>query len=83
MTGSKQLSNKLKSTPKSIHTKSVTQNTTGSAQNNENNEELVVIIKGIIKEEFKEHERKINEEFKEHEKKIPARKHQWTSRKNI
>ena len=73
MTGSKQLANKLKSTPKSIHTrsKSVTQNTpTGSAQNNENNEELVVIIKGIIKEEFKEHERKINEEFKEHEKKI-------------
>ena len=51
MTGSKQLANKLKSTPKSIHTKSVTQNTpTGSAQNNENNEELVVIIKGIIKE---------------------------------
>ena len=73
MTGSKQLANKLKSTPKSIHarSKSVTQNTpTGSAQNNENNEELVVIIKGIIKEEFKEHERKINEEFKEHEKKI-------------
>ena len=70
MTGSKQLANKLKSTPKSIHTrsKSVTQNTpTGSAQNNE---ELVVIIKGIIKEKFKEHERKINEEFKEHEKKI-------------
>ena len=73
MTVSKQLANKLKSTPKSIHTrpKSVTLNTpTGSAQNNEHNEELVVIIKGIIKEEFKEHERKINEEFKEHEKKI-------------
>ena len=73
MTGSKQLANILKSIPKSIHTrsKSVTQNTlTGSAQNNENNEELVVIVKGIIKEEFKEHERKINEEFKEHEKKI-------------
>ena len=73
MTGSKQLANKLKSTPKSIHnrSKSVTQNTpTGSAQNNKNNEEFVVIIKGIIKEEFKEHERKINEEFKEHEKRI-------------
>ena len=73
MTGSKQLANKSKSAPKSIHTrlKSVTQNTpTGFAQNNENNEELVVIIKGIIKEQFKEYERKTNEEFKEHEKKI-------------
>ena len=72
MTGSKQLANKLKSTPKSIHTKSKSKSNTptGSAQNNQNNEELVVIIKGIIKEEFKEHESKINEEFKEHEKKI-------------
>ena len=38
MTGSKQLANKLKSTPKSIYTrsKSVAQNApTGSAQNNE------------------------------------------------
>ena len=73
MTGSKQLANILKSIPKSIHTrsKSVTQNTlTGSTQNNENNEEIVVIVKGIIKEEFKEHERKISQDFEEHEKKI-------------
>ena len=59
MVNSKQLTNKSKmSTPKmSLRSRSVMQNT--SKQSDDNKDELVNTIRGIIKEELEEHEKKL------------------------
>ena len=66
MVNSKQLTNKSRSTPKmSLRYRSVMQNTsTTSVQSDDNNDELVNTIRGIIKEELEEHEKKLNEILK-------------------
>ena len=66
MVNSKQLTRKSKSTPKmSLRSTSVMQNTpTTSVQSHDNNDELVNTIRGIIKEELEEHEKKLNEILK-------------------
>ena len=64
MVNSKQLTNKSKSTPK-MSLRSVMQNTpTTSEQNDDNNDELVNTVRGIIKEALEEHEKKLNEILK-------------------
>ena len=59
MVNSKQLINKSKmSIPKmSLRSRSVMQNT--SKQSDDNNDELVNTVRGIIKEELEEHEKKL------------------------
>ena len=59
MVNSKQLTNKSKmSTPKMLlRSRSVMQNT--PKQSDDNNDELVNTIRGIIKEELEEHEKKL------------------------
>ena len=66
MVNSKQLTNKSKSTSKmSLRFRSVMQNTpTTSVQSDDNNDELVNTIRGIIKKELEAHEEKLNEILK-------------------
>ena len=66
MVNSKQLTIKSKLTPNmSLKSRSVMQNTpTTSVQSDDNNDELVNTIRGIIKEELEKHEKKLNEILK-------------------
>ena len=66
MVNSKQLTYKSKSTQKmSLRSRSIMQNTpTTSIRSDDNNNELVNTIRGIIKEELEEHEKKTNKILK-------------------
>ena len=68
MVNSKQLSNKVKSTPKlSVQVRqALAQETPTKSGANDDQEDLVITIKMIIKEEFDKHEKKIDEMIKLH-----------------
>ena len=72
MPDSRQLANKLKSTPRmALRSKAMKNTPTSSSKMSiENNEELLNTIRGIIKEELEDHEKKMKQEYEEHEKKI-------------
>lgn len=72
MPDSRQLANKLKSTPRmALRSKAMKNTPTSSSMMSiENNEELLNTIRGIIKEELEDHEKKMKQEYEEHEKKI-------------
>ena len=72
MPDSRQLANKLKSTPRmALRSKAMKNTTTSSSMMSiENNEELLNTIRGIIKEELEDNEKKMKQEYEEHEKKI-------------
>ena len=66
MVNSKQLTNKSKSRPKMLlRTRSIMLNApTTSVLSDDNNHELVNTIRVILKEELKEHEKKLNPNYK-------------------
>ena len=72
MPDSRQLANKLKSTPRmALRSKAMKNTPTSSSMMSiENNEELLNTIRGIIKEELEDHEKKMKQEYEEHDKKI-------------
>ena len=72
MPDSRQLANKLKSTPRMALRSKAMKNipTSSSMMSIENNEELLNTIRGIIKEELEDHEKKMKQEYEEHEKKF-------------
>ena len=72
MPDSCQLANKFKSTPRmAVRSKAVKNTPTSSSMMSiENNEELLNTIRGIIKEELEDPEKKMKQEYEEHEKKI-------------
>ena len=72
MPDSRQLANKLKSTPRmALRSKAMKNTPTSSSMMSiENNEELLNTIRGIIKEGLEDHEKKMKQEYEEHEKKI-------------
>ena len=72
MPDSRQLANKLKSTPRMALRSKAMKNTptSSSIMSIENNEELLNTIRGIIKEELEDYEKKMKQEYEEHEKKI-------------
>ena len=87
MPDSRQLANKLKSTPRmALRSKAMKNTPTSSSMMSiENNEELLNTIRGIIKEELEGHEKKMKQEYEEHEKKINdiIRSHLETTSKRL
>ena len=87
MPDSRQLANKLKSTPRmALRSKAMKNTPTSSSMMSiENNEELLNKIKGIIKEELEDHEKKMKQEYEEHEKKINdiIKSHSETTNKRL
>ena len=65
MVNSKQLSNKIKSTPKlSVRTRQASAQETPSTCANDDQGDLVITIKKIIKEDFDKNEKKFDEMIK-------------------
>ena len=65
MVGSKQLNNKLKTTPKiSLRTRQAAAATPATSATEENNEDLLETIRKIVREELEDHQEKVSEIIK-------------------